>query len=114
MEGKTGAARLALLTGAPVIPIVQWGAQRIHHPVTGKIRLMPRTPVMVSAGPPIDLSPFTGAAPTGEVLKQMTEVIMRRLRADVAELRGEPAPPGPLFAPPRTARATQPSPEVSS
>ena len=27
----------------------------------------------------------------------MTEVIMRRLRSDVAELRGEPAPTGPLY-----------------
>ena len=29
MVGKTGAARLALTTGAPVIPIAHWGAQEI-------------------------------------------------------------------------------------
>jgi 1-acyl-sn-glycerol-3-phosphate acyltransferase len=112
MRGKTGAARLALLTGAPVIPIVQWGAQRIHHPITGKVRLVPRTPITVAAGPPVDLSAFAGADPTsGEVLKQMTDVIMRRLRDDVAVLRGEPAPTGPLFVPP--ARTGPQSTEVS-
>jgi hypothetical protein len=31
------------------------------------------------------------------VLKEITDVIMRRLRSDVAELRGLPAPDGDLF-----------------
>jgi 1-acyl-sn-glycerol-3-phosphate acyltransferase len=100
MQGKTGAARLYLATGAPVIPIVQWGAQEIHDPRTGRIRLRPRTPVTVSAGPPIDLSAHFGSPPTGPVLKEITDVIMRRLRTDLAEVRGEPAPTGPLYAPP--------------
>ncbi|GAA3391001.1 lysophospholipid acyltransferase family protein [Cryptosporangium minutisporangium] len=97
MQGKTGAARLFLDTGAPVIPIVQWGAQQIHDHRTSKVRLRPRTPVTVSAGPPVDLSAYVGASPTGPVLKEITDVIMRRLRDDLAELRGEPAPTGPLF-----------------
>ncbi|MFG1923624.1 lysophospholipid acyltransferase family protein [Cryptosporangium sp. NPDC048952] len=96
MQGKTGAARLFLDTGAPVIPIVQWGAHNLHDYRTGKVRLRPRTPVTVSAGAPIDLSAFVGSPPTGVVLKEMTDVIMRRLRDDLAELRGEPAPTGPL------------------
>jgi 1-acyl-sn-glycerol-3-phosphate acyltransferase len=119
MQGKTGAARLALVTGAPVIPIAQWGAQEIHHPVTGKLRLRPRTPVTVAAGPPVDLSAFAGATPTQAVLRDATDVIMRRLRSDVAALRGEPCPTGPLFVPPRGAEPPAstpqlPSPEVSS
>jgi 1-acyl-sn-glycerol-3-phosphate acyltransferase len=97
MQGKTGAARLFLATGAPVIPIVQWGAHEIHDRRTGRVRLRPRTPVMVSAGKPVDLSAYEGAAPTGAVLKEITDVIMRRLRDDLAVLRGEPAPTGPLF-----------------
>ncbi|SHM30779.1 lysophospholipid acyltransferase family protein [Cryptosporangium aurantiacum] len=97
MQGKTGAARLFLDTGAPVIPIVQWGAHRIHDYRTGKIRLRPRTPVTVSAGAPVDLSAYVGAPPTGPVLKEITDVIMRRMRDDLAEVRGEPAPTGPLY-----------------
>ena len=57
MRGKTGAARLWLATGAPVVPVVMWGPERIFDPRTSKLRLRPRTPVTVVAGPPIDLSP---------------------------------------------------------
>ena len=32
MTGKTGAARIALATGCPVIPMAQWGAQRVLAP----------------------------------------------------------------------------------
>ena len=31
MEGKTGAARIALRTGCPVVPIGQWGAQELMY-----------------------------------------------------------------------------------
>jgi 1-acyl-sn-glycerol-3-phosphate acyltransferase len=113
MQGKTGAARLAAQSGAPVIPIVQWGPQRIHHPVTGRIRPWPRTPVTASAGPPVELSAFVGAS-TPEALHEMTDVIMRRLRDDLAALRGEPAPTGPLFVPPRRGpEASEPTQEVA-
>jgi 1-acyl-sn-glycerol-3-phosphate acyltransferase len=112
MQGKTGVARLALLTGAPVIPISQWGAQAIHHPVTRKLRLRPRTPVLVSAGEPVDLSAFEGRPVNSpDVLRDVTDVIMRRLRTGVAELRGEPAPTGPLFVPPPKSAPTE---EVTS
>lgn len=112
MQGKTGVARLALLTGAPVIPVAQWGAQRIHDPITHKLRLRPRTPVAVAAGPPVDLSRFAGRSSTSaEVLREVTDAIMLRLRDDVAVLRGEPAPTGPLHVP--TPKPAAPSPEVS-
>lgn len=99
MQGKTGAARLFLDTGAPVVPIVQWGAHDLHDLRTRKVRLRPRTPVAVSAGPPVDLSAYVGSPPTGPVLKEITDVIMRRLRDDLADLRGVPAPTGPLYVP---------------
>ena len=52
MRGKTGAARLALATGAPVIPVAMWGPEQLFDPRTSKLRLRPRTPVTVVAGPP--------------------------------------------------------------
>jgi 1-acyl-sn-glycerol-3-phosphate acyltransferase len=93
MRGKTGAARLALATGAPVVPIVMWGPQKIFDPRTAKISLRPRIPVTVAAGPPIDLSKWAGAAPTRAVLDEVTEAIMLRLRDMLAEIRGGTPPP---------------------
>jgi 1-acyl-sn-glycerol-3-phosphate acyltransferase len=93
MRGKTGVARLALETGAPVIPVVMWGPERIFDPRTGKLRLRLRSPVTVKAGPPLDLSPWRGAAPTSAILHEMTDTIMLHLRDMLTEIRGGPAPP---------------------
>ena len=60
MVGKTGAARLALTTGAPVIPIAHWGAQDILPYGSKKLRLFPRKTVRMAAGPPVDLSAYAG------------------------------------------------------
>ncbi|MFC3504984.1 lysophospholipid acyltransferase family protein [Micromonospora krabiensis] len=93
MKGKTGAARLALATGAPVIPVAMWGPEKIFDPRTARISLRPRIPVTVVAGPPIDLSRWAGAAPTRTTLEEMTETIMLRLRDMVGEIRGGTPPP---------------------
>lgn len=92
MAGKTGAARLALETGAPVIPVAQWGAQRLYDGRTKKVRLRPRTRVELVAGPPVDLSPWAGRPLTGAVLRGATEAIMARLTGQLAEIRGEHPP----------------------
>ncbi|HEX6683560.1 MAG TPA: lysophospholipid acyltransferase family protein [Candidatus Limnocylindrales bacterium] len=93
MRGKTGAARLALLTGAPVVPVAMWGPEKIFDPRTKKLRLRLRTPVSVWAGPPVDLAKWSGAEPTTPVLNEMTETIMLRIRDLVGEIRGESPPP---------------------
>ena len=54
---------------------------------------MPRTPVTVVAGPPIDLSRWAGATPTTATLGEITEHIMLVLRDMVAEIRGGTPPP---------------------
>jgi 1-acyl-sn-glycerol-3-phosphate acyltransferase len=98
MRGKTGAARLWLTTGAPVVPVVMWGPERLFDPRTKKMRPVPGTPVTVVAGPPIDLSAWAGAAPTAPTLNEITEAIMITLRDMLAEIRG--GTPPPLWAPP--------------
>jgi 1-acyl-sn-glycerol-3-phosphate acyltransferase len=97
MRGKTGAARLALITGAPVIPIALWGPAKMFDPRTKKFSLRPRIPVTVTAGQPIDLSKWIGAAPSKAVLDEMTDTIMLRLRDMLAEIRG--GTPPPLWSP---------------
>jgi 1-acyl-sn-glycerol-3-phosphate acyltransferase len=95
MRGKTGAARLALVTGAPVVPMANWGPERIFDPRTSKLRFR-RTPVTVTAGRPVDLSRWQGATPTRAVLDQMTEAIMHDISILVGDLRGE-KPPAALY-----------------
>ena len=98
MRGKTGAARLALVTGKPVIPMAHDGSQAVFDPRSKKFSLRPRQPVKVVAGPPVDLSKWVGEAPTRAVLDQMTDVLMTDIRDLLAGLRDEPNPP-PLFQP---------------
>lgn len=98
MAGKSGAARLATLApDVPVIPIAQWGVQEQVDLYTKTVKLIPRPRHVISVGEPVDLSAFRDREPTVAVLHEITDVIMRRLRDDVAELRGEPAPTGDLF-----------------
>ncbi|MGC4805300.1 lysophospholipid acyltransferase family protein [Micromonospora sp. DT233] len=93
MKGKTGTARLALTTGAPVIPIAMWGPEKIFDPRTNRFGLRPNIPVTVDAGPPIDLSRWIGSTPTKATLEEMTDAIMLRLRDQLAEIRGGTPPP---------------------
>ena len=96
MHGKTGAARLALVTGKPVIPIAHDGAQAVFDPRSKKLSLRPGLRMKVIAGPPVDLSKWLGEAPTRAVLDQMTDALMTDVRDLLAGLRDEPDPP-PLF-----------------
>ncbi|GAB3153920.1 lysophospholipid acyltransferase family protein [Micromonospora sonneratiae] len=93
MRGKTGAARLALATNAPVIPVAMWGPEKMFDPRTKKLNLRPRIPVTVVAGPPVDLTRWAGAAPTKTTLDEMTDEMMLRLRDMLAEVRGTTPPP---------------------
>jgi 1-acyl-sn-glycerol-3-phosphate acyltransferase len=82
MVGKTGAARLALKTGVPVVPIAQWGAHEALPYGTTKPRLWPRKRARLVAGPPVDLSAFEGKPLTATTLRAATAAIM----ADVTTL----------------------------
>ena len=102
---KTGVARLALLSGAPVIPIAQWGPQHLYD-VRGRWYQglsLSRTDIVVEAGPPVDLSAYRGREITPEVLREVTGLIMARITDQLAGLRGEEAPPSPGFDEKRSA-----------
>ncbi|HEY9369958.1 lysophospholipid acyltransferase family protein [Streptomyces sp.] len=97
MAGKTGAARVALITKAPVIPVAQWGANLAMPPYAteNKFNLFPRKTLIVQAGPPVDLSRFYGLEPTPDVLREATEVIMAAITEQLEDVRGEKAPQRP-------------------
>jgi 1-acyl-sn-glycerol-3-phosphate acyltransferase len=92
MKAKTGVARLALLSGAPVIPVAQWGPQEILPYKARRPKLFPRRTMRVLAGQPVDLTPYLGRPLTADLLHAATEAIMRRVADHLAELRGGPAP----------------------
>jgi 1-acyl-sn-glycerol-3-phosphate acyltransferase len=95
MVGKTGAARLALTTGAPVIPIAHWGAQVILPYGTKKPHLWPRKTVRMVAGPPVDLSAYAGQRLSASVLRAATADIMADITGLLAKIRQETPPAVP-------------------
>jgi len=95
MVGKTGAARLALTTGAPVIPIAQWGAQDVLPYGSKKVHLFPRKTVRMAAGPPVDLSAYAGQRLGASTLRAATADIMADITALLAKIRQETPPAVP-------------------
>jgi 1-acyl-sn-glycerol-3-phosphate acyltransferase len=97
MQSRTGVARLALTTDAVVVPVAQWGPQEVHDYHRKKLNLRFRAPAEYLVGEPIDLSAQRAAVRAGaplsvQLLKETTDLIMTRVRDELAELRGEPAP----------------------
>lgn len=86
MTARTGVARLALASGAPVVPVGQWGAHRIG---AGR-----RPLCQTAAGPPVDLTAWVGRAPTPAVVREVTARVMLDITGLVAGLRGEEPPVG--------------------
>jgi len=105
MLAKTGVARLALLSGAPVVPMAQWGAQDILDSYREKgLHLLPPKTVHFLAGPAVDLSAHKGKELTSDVLRAATDDVMWAVTRLVEELRGESAPSA--FFDPRAAGIT--------
>ncbi|GAA4681619.1 lysophospholipid acyltransferase family protein [Gordonia humi] len=89
---KSGAARMALESGAPLIPTIVWGAQRIW--TKGHPRNLGRTgaKIMVGVAEPI--------APEGTV-EELTARLHDSMRAKLTELQDAygPYPPGEFWVP---------------
>lgn len=107
MTGQTGAARLALGTGTPVIPLASWGAHELLPYRKGEkgglagtlkpgFHPLPRKTVQILAGPPVDLGQYRGQPLTAPTLRAATTDIMRAVTRLVGELRRE-QPPAELY-----------------
>jgi 1-acyl-sn-glycerol-3-phosphate acyltransferase len=92
MRAKTGVARLALITGAPVYPCASWGPEKVLPPYSKKLRLFPRTKVSVLMGDPVDLSPWHGKQEDPVAIEEAADHIMDRITALLEILRNEKAP----------------------
>lgn len=92
MRGKTGAARLALETGIPLIPAAHWGTQAVLPRYSKKLSVFPRKTIKVSFGPPVDLDDLRGRPLDAKTLNEATDRIMAAITGLLEELRGETAP----------------------
>ncbi|MCD4850817.1 1-acyl-sn-glycerol-3-phosphate acyltransferase [Arthrobacter sp. AK01] len=92
MKGHTGAARLALQTGAPVVPMAHWGAHEVFPRYAKRFHILPRKTVRVLIGKPVDLSAFSDRPMDRATLTEATEVIMAAITGLLATLRNEAAP----------------------
>jgi 1-acyl-sn-glycerol-3-phosphate acyltransferase len=92
MVGKTGAARIALSTGCPLVPVAQWGPQELLRPYDWRLRLLPRKLMQIRAGEPVDLSDLADDPITPDLLKQATERVMTAITRLLEDIRGEAAP----------------------
>ena len=91
-RGKTGTARLAALSGAPVLPVAQWGTHRVmpYSAPRGALRglasaLVRRPVVHVGFGEPVDLSGLTGSP--GAQAVQATRLIVEGIDRALLPLR---------------------------
>src|SRR5690349_13639326 len=99
-RSKTGAVRLALRTGAPVVPVALIGAQQVVGKTGIVARLLRNTVmrprVVVAVGEPIDvrrLAGVRGDQPVDDAtVRRVADEVMAVLVAQVSDLRQEPAP----------------------
>jgi 1-acyl-sn-glycerol-3-phosphate acyltransferase len=99
MKGKTGAARLALTSGCPVVPIGQWGAQDLMPGRKPRFpKLFPRKTLRVATGDPIPLDDLRAQSVTAATLDEATTRIMDAITVLVAELR-HAVPPAHRYDP---------------
>ncbi|MEO3935803.1 lysophospholipid acyltransferase family protein [Dermatophilaceae bacterium Soc4.6] len=98
MVGKSGAARIALETRCPLVPMAHWGSQDVIPHYGRGLHLLPRKTLRVTAGAPVDLSDLYGRAVDAATLREATERLMAAVADLVGGLRNE-TPPTRLWDP---------------
>lgn len=86
---KTGAVRMAQASGAPIVPLVIWGSQRIW--TKGKPRRLGRThtPVAIRVGEPYHVPKGADADAATAELKSRMQAMLDLEQADYPQLTGD-------------------------
>jgi len=85
-RGKTGAVRLAIATGVPILPVATWGGQFVWRR-SGRQSLTFGRPIWVVAGEPFDPTEGLDGEPDARKLRTLTDDLMGELDKLVADLR---------------------------
>ena len=84
MEGKSGVARLAVRSGAPVLPMASWGSQAVWQK-SGRGSLRWGRPILTKVGAPLVFDPDPGA--DADRWRVVTAEIMSAISDLAVELR---------------------------
>lgn len=76
-RGKTGVARVALASGAPVVPVVMVGTDRAQP--AGRVIPKPMS-IGIKFGPPLDFTRYQGCEDDRFILRAVTDEIMYAIR----------------------------------
>jgi 1-acyl-sn-glycerol-3-phosphate acyltransferase len=85
-RGKTGAVRLSLMTGVPILPVATWGGQYVWRK-SGRQSLAFGRPIWLEAGALKDVGSHVEGEPDGRTLRALTDELMAELAAGVDGLR---------------------------
>ena len=96
-RAKTGAVRLALRTGAPIVPVAMVGTHRVlsrRSPLRSiLVNVVLRPEVLTEVGDPIDVRALADASGEGDPdIRALTDEVWGRIVALVAQLRDDAAP----------------------
>jgi 1-acyl-sn-glycerol-3-phosphate acyltransferase len=92
MHSRTGVARLALSADVPVVPAVHWGTREVLDGYNKKFRPLPRTTITVRCGEPVDMASYRDRPVDAALLREVTDMLMAKVRDLLADVRGEQAP----------------------
>ncbi len=95
MTLKTGAARIALATRRPLIPVAQWGPQEVMPAYVKRFRLLPRKTMIMRVGPAVELSDLYDRPLDADTLRIASQRIWEAITALLEQARGEVAPAEP-------------------
>lgn len=98
MRGKSGAVRLAIESGIPLIPVAHWGTGRLMPRYGKRIHPFPRKTIRVAVGRPLDLSSFAGRTLDQKTVAAATEMLMAEITRLLAGLR-DARPPAERWDP---------------
>lgn len=91
MQARSGAARLALATGAPLVPIAGWGGRALWPVGSPLPRPRPGRRVRMLVGEPLTVARHDGET-EHEAAQRITDELMARIAALLGRLRAQEPP----------------------
>jgi len=92
MSAKTGAVRMALMSGSPLFPMAQWGPQEVMAPYVKQFRILPRKTMHVRVGEPVDLTDLLDRPVDALTMREAGDRLMDAITSLLAEIRQEEPP----------------------